>query len=367
MNDSVFRLHVLPAGVGDALVVEYGGGTTTQRLLVDGGSGDSAEGVHRFLGDDADLELLVVTHIDNDHIAGVLKLLEATGAPPKPAQVWFNAYRHLPKSKLQEMGTVEGERLTKLIVDQDLAWNTSFNRRAVMIGPDGPPPECRLDGGIKLTVLSPGHDQLVELRKEWVPVVQEGGLDPAVPPPPDPPVVPGLERMGGLDVATLSAHTTPEDKRAANGSTIVLLAKWADRTCLLAGDAHPQVLLQGIDQLAGRGKVLDVDVFKLPHHGSKANVTRELVRRVRASVYVFSSNGAGNSRHPNDEAVARVIAASSGDRTLAFNYRNERTLKWDEQSLRTEYRYTTMYPVADGGPLSIDLCNLPARPPPEDE
>ena len=353
---------MLPAGVGDALVVEYGDDLRTQRLLVDGGLGDSAEGVHRFLGDDADLELLVVTHIDNDHIAGVLRLLQAS-APPKPAQVWFNAYRHLPETKLQSMGPVEGERLTTHIVEQGYPWNTAFESRAVMIGIDGTPPEHPLDGGIRLTVLSPGHDELVELRKKWAPVVQEGGLDPAVPPPPEPPSVTGLERMGGLDVATLSGQTTPEDTTVANGSTIVLLATWAGRTCLLAGDAHPKVLLRGIDQLVGPGNVLDVDVFKLPHHGSKANVTHQLVQRVRASVYVFSSNGAGNSRHPNDEAVARVIAASAGDRTLAFNYRNERTRKWDDEALRTKHGYTTMYPAAGEGPLSIDLCTLPRRLP----
>ena len=363
VSDPLFRLHVLPAGVGDALVVEYGEGQTTRRLLVDGGVGSAAEAVHGFLGDDAALELLVVTHIDNDHIAGALRLLETGAAPPKPAQVWFNAYRHLPETKLQSMGPVEGERLTTHIVEQGYPWNTAFESRAVMIGTDGPPPERPLDGGIRLTVLSPGHDELAELRKKWAPVVQEGGLDPAVAPPPEPAPVAGLERMGGLDVATLSAQTTPEDTTVANGSTIVLLATWAGRTCLLAGDAHPKVLLRGIDQLVGPGDVLDVDVFKLPHHGSKANVTLELVRRVRASVYVFSSNGAGNSRHPNDEAVARVIAGSSGDRTLAFNYRNERTLKWDDESLRTQHGYTTMYPAAGEGPLSIDLCQLPPRPP----
>jgi len=354
VSEPVFRLHVLPAGIGDALVVEYGDDQTTRRLLVDGGVGSAAEAVHGFLGADAALELLVVTHIDNDHIAGALRLLEASG-PPTPAQVWFNAYRHLPESKLESMGPVEGERLTTHIVEQGYPWNTAFESGAVMIGAAGPPPERRLDGGIRLTVLSPGHDELVDLRTKWAPVVQEGGLDPAVPPPPEPPPVAGLERMGGLDVATLSANTTPEDTTVANGSTIALLAKWADRSCLLAGDAHPKVLLRGIDQLVGSGKVLDVDVFKLPHHGSKANVTRELVRRVRASVYVFSSNGAGNSRHPDDEAVARVIAATSGDRTLAFNYRNERTLKWDDESLRTTHGYTTMYPPAGEGPLSIDL------------
>jgi hypothetical protein len=38
---------------------------------------------------------------------------------------------------------------------------------------------------------------------------------------------------------------------------------------------HPNVLLAGIDQLVDQGNQSPVDVFKLPHHGSKANVTRD--------------------------------------------------------------------------------------------
>jgi glyoxylase-like metal-dependent hydrolase (beta-lactamase superfamily II) len=97
MTDESFRLHVLPAGNGDALVLEYGSGHDRQRILVDGGIPRAAARVKAFLGDDPELELLVVTHIDNDHIGGLLRLLEMR-APPRPAEVWFNGYRHLPKS-----------------------------------------------------------------------------------------------------------------------------------------------------------------------------------------------------------------------------------------------------------------------------
>jgi beta-lactamase superfamily II metal-dependent hydrolase len=50
--------------------------------------------------------------------------------------------------------------------------------------------------------------------------------------------------------------------------------------------------------VAGKGNTLEVDVFKLPHHGSKANVTRELVSRVSAKTYVFSTDGSGQQAHP---------------------------------------------------------------------
>ena len=354
-----FRLHVLPAGNGDALVLEYGSGHDRRRILVDGGTGPAAAGIKTFLGEDAELELAVVTHIDNDHIGGLLRLFEMP-APPRPADVWFNGYRHLPTSALQAMGPVAGEKLTKLILDRGYRWNDAFQRQAVQLGgaPE-PPPVHRLEGGLRCTVLAPGEEQLSRLRKEWVPVVRDGGLDPSVIPPVPASVTSGLQRMGDLDVAALAARTTPKDTTPANGSSIALLAEWSGRRCLLAGDAHPDVLMAGIDRLVGPDNVLEVDVFKLPHHGSKANVTSDLLRRVRAHTYVFSTDGRGNQRHPDDEAVARVIRTGQQPR-LAFNYRNERTGKWAGPALVARYGYSTIYPPSrQEGFLTIDLLALP--------
>ena len=183
VTDESFQLHVLPARNGDALVLEYGSGHDRQRILIDGGIGRAAAGVKAFLGDDSELELLVVTHIDNDHIGGLLRLFEMP-APPMPADVWFNGYRHLPTSALQEMGPVAGEKFTTLILKQGYRWNDAFNRQAVKLGKAPGPPSVRcLKGGLQCIVLSPGEDQLVRLRKEWVQVVRDGGLDPAVPAP----------------------------------------------------------------------------------------------------------------------------------------------------------------------------------------
>jgi beta-lactamase superfamily II metal-dependent hydrolase len=360
MTDESFWLHVLPAGNGDALVLEYGRGQRRYRILVDGGVGPASEAVKAFLGDNAELELLVVTHIDNDHIGGLLRLFEMP-TPPIPAEVWFNGYRHLPTSNLEEMGPVAGEKLTTLILEREFRWNHAFERRAVRLGgaPEPPPVRC-LKGGLRCTVLSPGQDQLFRLRKEWMQVVRDGGLDPAVVAPVPTPVTPGIERMGGLDVATLAARTTPKDTTPANGSSIALLVEWADRRCLLAGDAHPDVLMAGIDRLVGPENALEVDVFKLPHHGSKANVTPDLLQRVRAGTYVFSTDGSGNQRHPHDESVARVIQMGRQPR-LAFNYRNERTGKWDDPALVGRHGYSTIYPASEPqGLLTIDLLALPS-------
>jgi beta-lactamase superfamily II metal-dependent hydrolase len=361
MSEDVFRLHALPAGNGDALVLEYGTDGDTRRILIDGGVGPAATAVGQFLGENADLELLVVTHIDNDHVAGMVRLLNQAN-PPVPQQVWFNGFRHLPETGLEAMGPVEGEKFTTIIIDRGYPWNTSFAVGPVAIIDPAPakPPSPDPISDMQFTVLSPGMDQLRKLRQgtNWADIVREAGLDPKVPPPPPPEPVSGLERMGPPDVDALADQSTDTDDTVANGSTIVLLAEFAERTCLLAGDAHPDVLIAGIDQLVGKDNVLEVDVFKLPHHGSKANVTRKLLSRVRAHTYVFSTDGSGNQKHPNDQAVARVIKYGGPSPVLVFNYRSDRNKDWDSDALRNQWGYTTIYPPEDKPGISVDLVAI---------
>ena len=219
-------------------------------------------------------------------------------------------------------------------------------------------------GGLSCTVLSPGPAQLRALRPTWQSAVHEAHLDPAALLPEEELPPPGrLERMGAPDLEALAAQKTPVDSTEVNGSSIALLASWAGRTALLGGDAHPDVLLAALDGWLGKDASLDVDLFKLPHHGSKANVTNALMKRVRARCYVFSSSGEGRSQHPNDQAVARVIVNSTGARTLAFNYRNARTEVWDDPTLKDERGYSTCYPNAGHGGLTIDLLAEEAHRP----
>lgn len=357
MNDGIFRLQALPARNGDALVIEYGTSDRSHRVLVDGGVSKTADLVADFLGVNAALELLVVTHIDNDHIAGMVKLMEGARRP-RPRDLWFNGYRHLPGSAAEAMGPVEGERLTKLIEEHHYHWNGAFHGHAVTVGASAPP-RVTLEDGLACTVLSPGLEQLKALRKKtaWTQVVQEAGLDPAVVAPAEvPSPAKGLERMGDLlDIDALADAQTTSDSAVANGSSIALLLEFGGRRCLLAGDAHPGVLIAGIDQFAGTGAALNVDVFKLPHHGSKANVTTELIRRVPAHTYVFCTDGSGNQHHPDDSAVARVIRYGPAHSRLAFNYGSARNRRWDNPGLKSLYKYRTQYPPRGKQGITIDV------------
>ena len=96
----MFRIEMLPAAHGDCLWIEYGRGPQARRILIDGGPAHTypalRERILHLPTDQRRFELLVVTHIDSDHIGGMVKLLADSSFDLKISDAWFNGHKHLP-------------------------------------------------------------------------------------------------------------------------------------------------------------------------------------------------------------------------------------------------------------------------------
>jgi beta-lactamase superfamily II metal-dependent hydrolase len=376
----MFTVEMLAAQQGDAVWIEYGARNAVHRVLIDAGTPASADAIkqriERLPPDQRRFDLLVVTHIDTDHIGGVLKLLAERPAGLVFDDVWFNAWRHIDRVESSRLGPIDGEILSTALDKLGWAWNAKFDGRAVMVGTAGPPPSRQLRGGMTLSVLSPGQQQLARLRSSWRTVIRAAGLDPH-----DPDrwahLLERAARKGvassilgrRLDVPALGRSKFDSDKAPANGSTIALLAEFEGASCLLSGDAFAPVMVDAIGRLLqARGqRRLGVDAFKVPHHGSRYNVSNDLLNVVASSQYLFSTSGAIFG-HPDDEAVGRVLAAGGrAAKTLHFNYpaatlrANYAKIKkrpapdWGQARLRRDFRYETRYAAGDDAGLSLEL------------
>ena len=80
---------------------------------------------------------MVVTHIDRDHIEGILALLEEDELPFKVDDFWFNSWQHLKQVRTEELGAGQGERLTAAIIKHQIKWNKAFENKAVVIPGSG--------------------------------------------------------------------------------------------------------------------------------------------------------------------------------------------------------------------------------------
>ena len=351
----MFRIEMLPAGHGDCLWIEYGNPKAPRRVLIDGGAAGTykralRERLRGLRENERRFELLVVTHIDADHITGILELLEDSETRFQARDIWFNGYRHLPDERPETLGPVQGERLTDLLVKRP--WNREFKEAAVVVQADGDLPRLQLEGGLVLTLLSPTPGKLADLKPEWEKEVRKAGLDPNQPRPGEVESPEGFDLLGSPDVEALAAEAFSEDSAKANGSSIALLAEFEGRRLLLTGDAHPGIMTAAIKRLAGGGR-LAVDACKLPHHGSKANVNRQFLQALDCRKWLFSTNGA-YFRHPDRQTVARVIKWGGAQPELGFNYRTQYNDVWDGKPLREQYGYKVSYPASDAEGIVLE-------------
>lgn len=351
----MFRLEVLPARYGDCLWIEYGS-DPVRRLLIDGG----APGVYRrtlkprlqqLPAEQRTFELLVVTHVDYDHIRGIIELALDDELTFRARDVWFNGFRHIPGKPADVLAGKHGEQLTDLLLRNGVGWNArGFAAGAVVVPEEGPLPRIELDGGLSLTLLSPTVPLLADLRKDW----EHSCLDINIGPEElEQARAEGrFETLAGAtrsaagsqrpDLEQLLRNDFLEDSSAANGSSIALLLEYRSLRILLAGDAHPSVLVASIGRLGV--DQLKLDACKLPHHGSRGSVSADLIRHLDCSAYIFSSNG-DQFHHPHPEAVARVIKYGGDRPQLIFNYRHPESMIWDDDRLRQGYGYSTSYPA----------------------
>jgi len=61
---------------------------------------------------------LVITHVDQDHILGVLAMLKDVERPEEFSDVWFNGFDQLNDNEFESFGPVDGEFLSTAIIEQ---------------------------------------------------------------------------------------------------------------------------------------------------------------------------------------------------------------------------------------------------------
>lgn len=329
----MFRIEALGARHGDCLLLHYGGSGREWRVLVDGGPrGVYAEFLRPRLeelgsaagaGRPVEIELGIVSHIDDDHIAGLLDLTDelldsGAGGPPLVSfrRFWHNSFEALAGGGTAETSAIlaaadagaatgnaaaagpgcdgrggqilasvrQGRRLADNLVRLGLSGNLPFDG-PVSAATDngGGSADVILDGGLELTVIGPPANRLAALKRTF---------------------------QAGVAAAEIAAFT---DRSVANLASIVLLARHGGRTALLTGDARGDDVLAGLETrgLLAPGGVLPVDLHKVTHHGSDRNVTTEFFRRLPAATYLISADG--HHDNPEPETLAMIGEARAGE------------------------------------------------------
>ncbi|HNQ37932.1 MAG TPA: hypothetical protein P5086_07020 [Prolixibacteraceae bacterium] len=359
----MLRIEMMPAEYGDCIWIEYGKPQgRTYRVLIDGGLAECGKLLRKRIKalppGERRFDLGVVTHIDTDHINGMINLLRDLPEGCGFDCFWFNGYDQIKPGGTK--GIAQGIELSTLLAgieakEKRKFWNKPFRRKAVMLPDTGEPRTVTLRGGLRMTILGPNSRGISDLFTAWDKVVRESRM---VPLPEEAPETyreeepfPG-EGAETLSVEELAESDFTQDDSPSNGSSIVLLAEYGEESVLLTGDAFPGDIVKGIRRILPAGEKLPLTAFKVPHHGSRNNNNNALFDAVNCRSYMVSTNGKKHG-HPDREGIARILVHGTGDTALYFNYSHEANLVWSDDRLQSDYRYRAYY--AGNGNMKIDL------------
>jgi hypothetical protein len=367
----IFSLDILRARKGDCLLLHYGTKADPGLAVIDGGP-SAVYGPHlkprlaevrkaRKLEGAVSLpvDLLMVSHIDDDHIKGILELSKALVAakqssqplPVKVRSLWHNAFDDILGDDPQELisavttsfgaaslaadGVAEGlePEAAKVLASVDqgvrlrddatvLGWPVSPEFGGTLVQATASSNPIDVGKGLSITPAGPMKPELQKLQKAYAAFLKK-------------------RKAGKNADAALAAFT---DTSVPNLSSLVLLAEVGERRILLTGDARGDKILKGLELvgLLKKGGNMHVDVFKMPHHGSDRNIDPVLFRRVTADHYVFSGNG----EHGNPEReTLQMLLDERGDEELTIHLTYpikeidlERKKDWEKERAREAAR-----------------------------
>jgi len=385
----MLRVDMLPAAHGDCLWVEYGDPDGPFRILVDAGPPFTTtyevlvDRIRALPPAHRVFELFVVTHIDADHIGGAIRLLrdaETLGLTFK--RIWYNGHDQLRAvpGVPHVLGVAQGEYLSLLIEQYEQRTGTTVlnvDAPGDWVGVDDgqDPPTIVFPDELSLTVLGPTPEQLISLAMEWDEVVEELGFrdaglalltieqqleasrqlrpllatrdttqvlgDDSSDEPPEVPAEFGRQVLGG-------EGALGSDASVANGSSIAMLLEYQGESVLLGGDSFASVLAGSVQSvLAARSKSrLPVGAFKLPHHGSAANLSGDLLDLLSTKHYLISTSGA-QFGHPHASAIQALLDHHDGRRgkpELWFNHDSVTTAPWKSKDDQRDLGIVSHYP-----------------------
>lgn len=386
----IFSLEIRRAQKGDCLLLHFGTEAETGLVMIDGGPKSVYQSQlkpcldriklnrikkGRSLAEPVMVDLLMVSHLDDDHIQGILDLTreELTAKDARRAKMlnvlsfWHNSFgeiidqdpkeltgfarKHFGEAALSGGGELPDTEMLKIeeespehpeVVESGLKVlasiaqgyrlrqdaealgykrNLELGGKLIMARKNGKP--INIAHGLTFTVVGPMQKDLEALYKKHVKWLED------------------LPKKGKAPSSALAAYI---DRSVTNLSSIVVLAEFAGKRVLLTGDARGDKIIQGLQLvgLLGRDQTskIEVDILKVPHHGSANNLGSDFFKRIVAKYYVFSGNG--EHGNPERESLKMLLAERSDNSfEIHFTYPideidDKRKQNWEQEQAKEE-------------------------------
>lgn len=363
MQYNGINIKMFQAKSGDCFFIEFV--KADFRILIDGGFVDTyRQKLRPYLQQISKIgkhiDLLIISHIDQDHVNGVKALLLENGDAATPNiiridEVWFNGFKHteLPRDRKEipyyeeavlqvmankndiadrvdgtrEISFTQGSSIAELLIKNRYNWNTSFGEHAVCAEKT----KHITFGNIELMILNPTQTVLNMLAQDWLwslkskceqVIVSENHLfDDAfegfyVSEHDDwltvTKEISSDKEMNSYDWDFISELDDDEtDSKLTNCSSIAVLILYKGTKLLFPGDCPIKTFHDKLPDA--------IDIVKLPHHGSGKNTDKNFIRKTKVSYYLISTDSR-HTGHPSLKVIANILKKAIGNPLIIKNY-----------------------------------------------
>lgn len=361
-------IKTFPATTGDCILIEFI--NENYCILIDGGYGKTYQKylkkyLLKLASQGKRINLLIISHIDSDHIGGIQAFLKENGSASHPNiicvdEVWYNAFSHMCSEEIhkqpisyttkeilkgiiavnnseleqnngsKDISVTQGNAVVKLLLEGGYNWNTMWSGRAICVK-NGV--YIHLTERIQCTLFNPGERELQDLSKYWISILRNT-----------------VKRFIVCDDVLYSEafesyllHSNEEhettrkdiafenvidghpvnwedwidawsgqvDDSKTNRSSIAFMLEYEGIKMLFPGDAPIQLFQDKLPK--------EIDIVKLPHHGSEKNISPEFIRNTKVSYYILSTDGTKHG-HPSKQVIANILYRAPGEPELLKNY-----------------------------------------------
>lgn len=323
------KIKFLKAFNGDSIWISFLENDIPRNILIDGGIGNTYKNTLNVKGDlhkviekiregEQFIDLLILTHFDDDHIGGILRWLNKDKkAFNLIKNVWFNSGKEISKkfnideNKDLDIEIVEGAEDFHTSPKQGIKFEKYLRDNNLWEG------EIIEQGseynlfGLKFKTLSPNNEKLDKLlklyekQKDYFTSGDEYDFKTSL--------------KDFVNEECQSGFKFKEDTGVANGSSIAFVMEYDNKNFLFLADAHPSIIIEGLNKFGyNKDNPLQVELMKVSHHGSMYNTNKELLEIVKTDNYLISSDATKHGL-PNKRTIARIIN-NNPDAFIYFNY-----------------------------------------------
>lgn len=270
----VVRIKNLSEGQADCFLIIIENNSRQISILLDGNreSISNSQNLEKEISSLNALDYIIVTHIDNDHIGGILKLLETGGCKEKLAETKiiynFVTQRNISFKQADRFEKIiKGRRVIKSYTnnyesDDFLFFLTKEDRKICN--------DIESSKKAFITFLSPTMENA---NKVW------------------------------------ENFACGQDEKAEliNENSIVFMLEAGGKRAIFAGDANWNLIEENIKEIFD-GKRYTVDLIKIPHHGADHNNIglENFVKSHKCNKLIITGKEIWDNEHPNIELIKEL-------------------------------------------------------------